>query len=766
MRRPLISTRWRKVLADLRLHKARTALVVVAIVVGLAGAGSVLDAWSLMRQVTREEYRASRPPSATLRVDSLGSLAAAQLRKMPTIAAIQMRRTVSGNVRVSGDPTPRALVVFSMADFDSKNIGRLARETGAWPPADDAIVIERSSVDFAGAHIGDSVAAQVGESQTVTLPITGIARDVGLPPGWMEHVVYTFVAPSTLPRLGAPSWFNEVQFVVRDNTSDRAAIRRVAADAKRNIERAGGTVTNIDVPVPGEHMHAAQINSLLYTQGAFGAIALLLSGILVINLIAAMLTGQTREIGVMKAIGATPRQVASMYLALALVLGVFASLIAIPLAALIGRAYANFTADILNFSTTGFEIPRGAFVLQLAVGLLFPVLAAAIPVSHGCRISVGEALRDVGIANVNGSGTSEPILNASTRLSGVSRPLLLSLRNAFRKRQRMLLTLLTLATGGATFIGALNLKESVRGAVDLLFSAQRYDIALRLARAADPDSLERLTRTIQGVAASEAWGAARGTPHLPDSTTGDAFPIVALTPKTERLGHALVEGRWLRDGDDNALVVNKRLFTDDSALHVGAIVPITVAGKTLPWTIVGVVETGVSPTAYATRSAIASLTGDTRVDRIVISSSLRDAPSQLDLMQRLRSGLADQGQTVQSGQLMTESRQVMEDHLVMVAGFLGVMGQLMIVVGGLALASTMGLAVLERTREIGVLRAIGAKHGAIMTMIQVEGLVIGLLGWALAIPLSLPMSVALGRAFGRIMIPLAITYLPAASGVA
>ena len=77
----------------------------------------------------------------------------------------------------------------------------------------------------------------------------------------------------------------------------------------------------------------------------------------------------------------------------------------------------------------------------------------------------------------------------------------------------------------------------------------------------------------------------------------------------------------------------------------------------------------------------------------------------------------------------------------MVVEFLGVMGWVMIAVGGMGLGSTMSLAVLERTREIGVLRAIGARHRDIVTMLQVEGTVIALLGWLVSIPLSVPMSI-------------------------
>ncbi|MEQ1689744.1 MAG: FtsX-like permease family protein [Gemmatimonas sp.] len=760
-----LSPRWRKVLRDLRLHPSRTALVVLAMVVGLAGAGSVLDTWSLMRQVTREEYRASRPASATLRVDSISATLVAQVRALPSIAAVQARRTVSGGVRVPGATSPRPLLIFTLDDFRSNAIGKVQSEEGQWPPREGELIIERSSMEFAGVAIGDSLLVQVGDAAPTVWPITGISRDVGLAPGWMEHVVYTFATPSSLARLGVPTTFNELQFVVRDSTLDREGIRRVALQVQQLLQGHGRIVTAVDVPVPGRHIHAAQIESLLFTQGAFGAIALLLSGILVVNLIGAMLTGQVREIGVMKTIGATPRQVAEMYLVLAFILGLVACAIAIPLAAVVGRAYADFTAELLNFSTKGFAIPISAFLIQLAVGLIFPVAAAAIPVSRGCRISVGEALRDVGIAATGSRATTGTFGRRLDFMGGMARPMLLSLRNAFRKRQRMTLTLLTLAMGGAVYIAALNLRTSVRGAVGLLFDAQKYDMALRTASAWPADSLEAVVRAVGGVSDAEAWSAARATLDRGDGLPGNAFPLSAPTPGTAMLKHDVTDGRWLNDSDERAIVVNRRLVSDEPSVRVGATISLVIAGRAQPWTVVGIVETGPSPAAYAPRATVAAIAQDGRVDRIVVASSLQGPASQLDLMQRLRTALTQSGYPVQTGQMMVEARKVTEDHLLMVAGFLGIMGQLMIVVGGLALASTMGMAVLERTREIGVLRAIGARHGAIMTIVQVEGLVIALLGWALAIPLSLPMSVALGRAFGRIMLPLAVTWMPDVAGV-
>jgi putative ABC transport system permease protein len=479
-----------------------------------------------------------------------------------------------------------------------------------------------------------------------------------------------------------------------------------------------------------------------------------------------MLVGQVREIGVMKSLGASSRQIGTMYLGMAFALGVVSCAIAIPLAAVVGRAYANFTAELLNFSTTGFAIPLSAIVAQVVVGLTFPVLAASIPVVRGCRIPVAEALRDTGFSSPTRRTSGADLITRLSSRGGVRRPLLFSLRNAFRRRERMALTLATLALGGGVYMGARNLKTAVRGAVDLTFGAQRYDMGLRLVHDVSADSVEALLRNVQGARGAEAWGAWRAAVVRSDSTQSNVFPVSVVPTSTTLFEPRVSAGRWFTAADTNALVVNRRLSIEQPALVPGATVSLTVNGVTQAWTVVGISATGTGPQAYAPRAALAQRNGGAvRVDRLVVQSAMQTVPSQLDLMQRIRSALADAGMPVSQGQLMAEARAAIEDHLLMVASFLGVMGQLMIVVGGLALASTMGMAVLERTREIGVLRAIGAPHRAIFTMIQTEGLVIALLGWLVAIPISLPMSVLLGRAFGRIMLPVEVRYLPDARGV-
>lgn len=756
----MLRPRWKKVWRDAWIHRARTLLVVLAIALGLVGSGSILNAWALIQRATREGYLGANPAAATLRTDRVDAALLEAVGQVPGVRDAQARRTVMATMQVQGFWQPAML--FAMPDFSTARIGTPKSLSGAWPPADGTVIVEHSSVDFSGVRVGATVQLVASDGPAVPLGVTGIVRDVTLAPGWMEHVVYGFVTPATLAQLGAPSTLNELQIVVSGAAASQDDVRRVAYAVKAMLERAGHPVSNVDVPVPGEHIHAAQMDSLLYTQGAFGVLALLVCGFLVVNLMAAMLGGQVREIGVMKTLGAEPSQLIRMYLAFAAALGVVSSLIALPASIAIGRRYGALKGELLNFVVSSYAIPWWVVVLQLALGVLLPVLAAWLPVRRGCRLPVAAALRDFGLDRDAAESTHDWM----SRLGGVSRPVLVSVRNAFRKRQRMVLTLMALATGGAVYLGSVNLRAAIIAAVDQLFESQRYSFSVRFAEPQLPDSVEAVIRGVAGVDGAESWSGARATIADVGGMPGNAFGITAPPAATQRYVPRLTAGRWPSAADGAALVAGEGLVKREPSLRLGARVPMEINGVTTSWLVVGIVDAGPQPSAFATREALAAVTGSSRASAAVVSSRGSGVAAQVDIIQRVRAALEAQGMVVASTSLVEENRRVMQDHLLMVVDFLSVMGWVMIAVGGMGLASTMGLAVLERTREIGVLRAIGASHGDILFMVQVEGVVIALLGWLVALPLSVPMSLALGKAFGRVMLEVPVRYLPAGSGVA
>lgn len=755
------SPRWSKMRRDASLHKARTALVILAIVMGLTGAGALLASWAFVRQVTAQTFIASRPVSATLRVDRVDDALLARVRDLPAIAAARARRVVFAGVDAGGRRTRAQL--FALSDWHAHDIGQLRSERGTWPPRDGEIVLEPSSLEFAGAQFGQTVRVSVGDKAPVALPLTGIARDVSLPPGWMDHVVYAFVTPATLAQLGAQATFNEIQFVVRDTALSRDAVRRIADEARIRIEQAGGRVTNIAVPEPGEHAHAAQMDSLSLTQGAFALMTLLVCALLVVNLVSAMLAAQTREIGVMKALGGSARQIGALYIGFALAIGVVASLLALPASIAIARPYAAMKLDMLNFPVGDAAIPVWPLAVQFAVGCLLPVLAAALPVVRACRLRAAEALRDAGIAAEGGH------LRRRMTFPWIGRPLQLSIGNAFRKRQRMLLTVLALAAGGAVFLGADSLRSGVRASVAQLFAGNRYDVALRLADSADAARVETIVSAVSGVTGVQALVRDTAAVRRGDGLDGDRFALVGLPPSSPLLAPAILHGRGIAAGDGNVLVVSRSLLKDEPSLLLGADVELRlddmpVNDKPTRWRVVGIADVGPQPLAYAPVAALNSARGDERASTVLVTTAAREPAARLETILRVRSAFDGAGIAVGGSELMSETRRAFEDHLLMVVQFLGVMGWAMIAIGGIGLASTMSLGVLERTREIGVMRAIGASDRAIVTLVQVEGLIVAGLAWIVSLILSIPIGHLLASAFGRVMFPVPMQTLPNASG--
>lgn len=754
----MLSPRWKKIVAELGQHKARSLLVVLAIAFGTAGAGVVLVTWAILQQVTIAEFRASNPMSASVHVDRVDADLLGAVRGVPGVADVQARRVVLASVLVDG--VPQTALLTRIGDFNPVRIGKIEPESGTWPPNDAGVVIEASSVEFSATAVGGTLELSVGEGPTLRAVVNGIAHDVGVAPGWMEHMVYLFATSATLEALGVDSAFDEVQFTVSDRSLDRQGIRAIAREVVRVIESSGRRIGNVDVPEPGQHVHAAQIGSLLFTQGAFGVLAMVLSCILVANLMAALLASQRREIGVMKAIGARNRQLFGMYLSMALAYGLFSLLLALPAAWAGGWLYARFMANMLNFSVDGLVVPIWIMATLCAVGLVMPVTAAAFPIWRACRATVADALRDIGLSDT-GAARGTTWLD---RIGMISRPTRLALRNAFRNRRRMLLTLLTLAFGGAVSIGAGNLQVAIRGVVDLMFQQNRYDMVLRLEAPVAAAELESLIRSVPGVAEVEGWSGARAVVLAQrgiddDSRTGTSFSISGVPPQTQLLEPGISAGRWFNAADEAVLVANRGLLDQAGGAGSGDSLQLMIGGRSQAFRVVGVLDAGGRlPLAYAPRDTLSKLQQGGGVLTAVVKAAV--GVDHLSLVQSLRETLRSAGHPVRSSNLMSNMRAGMQDHMLLVASFLGIMGQLMLIVGGMGLASSMGMNVLERAREIGVLRAIGARHGAVFRMVQVEGLVVALGSWLLALPLSLPMSVLLGIAFGRIMLPVPLHLLP------
>ncbi len=757
----MTSPRWHKTLADLRLSRSRTIMVILSIVIGVFAVGTMLTTRDVLQRGVENSFDVANPASAVLMTEPFDRGLVESARAIPGIGDAEGRTTIPSRIQ-KGSGTWLNIDLHAVADFNDIRIDRLAPEDGAWPPATGELLIERLSRSSAGVNIGDQVVVETPDGARHTLRVAGTAYDPGeVDPGLAENRLSGYISMETLGVLGQPIAFNELHVVAVDHPRDVRQGELVGALARdRVLEPNQVTVHRIAVHDTPRYQSAVLLDVLFLILGLMGGLILVLGVFLVINTIGALLAQQVRQIGMMKAIGGRRRQIVGVYLMLVLAYGLIAVAIAVPLAVLAAWALANVFAGKLNFDAAGPWLPVGVVALELGLGLLVPLLVALVPVLRGTRITVREAVASYGLSD---RASSEGFLDhAFARLRGMPRPVLLSLRNTFRRRGRLALTLATLALGGAIFASITTVQSSLNGTFDQVMQYRSYDVEATLDQPAPAATAIHEVAALPDVVQAEGWIATNASRLRPDGTQNSNIWLTAAPAESNLVRPTLIEGRWLQPGEGDALVVNIDFQRDEPDVHLGDLVTLKVEGHELRWPVVGVVSSQMmGPAVYVPYEPFSTAVGMTgEVNRVVLATLQHDGAAQTATARLVESSLRASGLSVAHVDTVSEMRggtKSLFNVLVILLLFVAI---LLAAVGAMGLMGAMSLNVIERTREVGVMRAIGAPNGMIARIVVTEGLVVGLLSWILAALLSVPLSWGLSQVIGVALVqtPLAYTF--------
>ncbi len=748
MRRLVIAPRWRKVVRDIVDHPGRSILAVVAMTAGVFALGTMAVKQAILRPVLTTMYGDTRPSSATLYIDAASDALIDSVRAVEGVGDAEARPVVLARAQVGEDEWVPA-ILYVIRDFDHQRLDVFKRDTGAWPPAAGEMLLERSAVSVAQVEREANLVLRTGGGDEHELEFAGTVHAAGLAPAWMEHVVYGFVPWNSKARGDGSAESVQIRIAVAELPLDEGHIREVADRVKALLVREGREVSRVEVPIPGRHPHADQMDTFLYLLGAFAILSFLLSAVLVASLVHAMLSEQLRQVGMMKAIGASTHQIAGIYLGQVALLAAASLAIGAPLAYFAGRSYAEFSAGILNADVSGSPFPLGALVALVVVGIVVPLAVALGPVLRASRITVHQALNDDLGPRPFGSRRLERRL---ATISWLPRPLLLSLRTTFMKRGRLALTVVMLALGGAVFMSALNVSGAWQRAVNEDFRMRRYDLTVRFAEAQSIDVIDATLAKLPAVVDAEYWPGAN--PYLigANGAAGSPIAMTGPDPGSELLTLPVMAGRWLRPDDSTGVVINNAALTRNPTLRVGGTIAVRQEGRTHTFPIVGMVKE-LAPMAviYAPPGAVLGVTGRTgdvtRLARVVTRDHTE--ASQRAVSRELERTFESVGIEVAGLQSMLDVKKGILDHLVIILVVLTMASAIVIFVGSLGLISTLSINVMQRTREIGVLSAIGATPRTISSHVWIEGVLIGLMSFAVALLLAAPISWLLESVTGR-----------------
>jgi putative ABC transport system permease protein len=753
------SVRWRKALRDLGSHPVRSVLVVLSIAVGVFAIGTIAGANAMLQSGLTAAYQDSQPSSAVIFTGPFDQDLVDSIRKMRGIAEADARRSVTVRL-LNDDGSYREMQLTALPDFDDQRLDLVTPQSGGWPPDRDEVVMERSSLVLQPFAPGQPLRVQTADGKEHDLTTIGISHEVGAAPAFYAGRVAGHVTPETLQDLGYDMAFDELHVKVADATLDQDGIRAVVDDVSTRIQRAGIAVNGSYVPVPGRHPANDLLQGFFLVLGFIGALSLVVSGFLVINTVSAILAQQTRQIGIMKAIGARNDQIAGLYLVLVFAYAVLALAVALPLAAIGAYGFAQFTAGLANFDIDNVSIPPNVIALEVVIGLVVPLLAALVPITRGVRITVREALASTGIADRFGHGRFDRMLR---EIRGLPRPTLLSIRNTFRRKGRLALTLAALSLGGAIFMSVFAVRASLVKTLDDTLAYFAYDVQVELATTERTSVLVDEAMAVPGVTAAEPWRFASTQIVDASGVEGRSTVAFGLPPNAQTVRPTLQEGRWLLPDDGNAIVATANVREDEPNLAVGDTVTLRIDGKDTAWTLVGIVQSPTRrPFLYAPDRALERATSE--VGRagvlMVVGQPGLDPSAQDALASAVRSRLEGAGVKVAATTTSGEIRQSQELLFNILVLFLSTMAVLLGFVGGLGLTGTMTINVVERSREIGVLRAVGASDRAVLLIFLAEGMLIGALSWALGVLISLPVSKLLSDALGNVFVarPLSWAY--------
>jgi len=743
----MLWTRWRKVWTDFWSNKTRTTLMVLTILVGVFSVGLVNNMSRMLNHDLDADYLSANPSEAQIAAYPLDESWVRSLRDVPGVGDVEGRiQLIAKWVKPDGQSTN---ILFSgIKSIAEVHVDRLkpADASGVFPPLGLHDVIFDRSANTIGLQPGQMIEVELPGGDRRTLRFSGYVHDVtGFPYG-MSGVVTGYVTLETAEWMEGGSKYNRLLVSVAENPTDRVHDSAVMKKITDRMDDDGVTVSSVNMFNPGHHFAWEILQGVVFILGLFGWMTVILSGFLIVNTIVALMSQQTRQIGMMKAIGADSWQIFPMYLVLILSFGGLAFLISVPLSILAASVFVEGMGAFLNFDPSPTTLYPDVVILQAMVGFLTPLIAALIPMINGLRISVREALSSYGL------GGSSQMAAKESRLSFIARPVLLSLRNAFRRKARVSLTIFTLVLGGAIFISVFNLWASFDQVMRDIQGYFLADINISLTRNYHFETIKSVAMDVPGVESVEGWLVTNAKLIGLDNKKEDEIAFVAPPSDSTLIRPSMVAGRWLIPGDKNVIVIGNHLQKIRPDLKIGDWVTAKIDGKKSKWQIIGFYRLpgNVSPplvyTNYEYLSYQVGMPKQIYEARVITYD--KDAASQSVISEELQRLLKQRKIGVAYVQTAAEWYQQQKAQTDVLIYNMLIMAGLIAIVGGLGLTSTMSLNVMERTREIGVMRAIGAADGDIQKIVIVEGLVIGLLSWALGVVLSIPITYVLDYGVG------------------
>jgi putative ABC transport system permease protein len=739
----VLSASLRKSVNDLTRRWARAVFTVLTLALAVASV-SFFAIPTLIDDAMQQEVRDGRLADVTvsMRPIALGSVQLDALSAIPNVAAVEPRSSVDIRVFVGERRVPAR--VLGVRDFATQAVDLVRVESGAIPGANEVLSdVQNANTDLYAGRAGDTVRVAGGGQQVEEIVFRVSGRGRSLPGGEQvqdENVVVFYAPDATVRALSGEAGYSRLAFRLRDPSPAAAATTVDSIRTYLTTQPGFQGFTDLpDVRAPGDWPGKGETEKFSQLLTVITVLALLSALVLIANTMSTLVAEQTGEIGVMRAIGARRRQVAGVYVRTAVLMGAFGAVVGVAIGILISNALARSFGRTFWAVDVGFGVDPAVLAVSVVAGLVAPPLAALPAIRRGLRTDLRAALEATG-APLDGHGLAEGLLR---RARFLPRTMQIGIRSVGRRKRRSLATAAIVALAVGNLLAILGLATGVTQTTRAEWDDHLEDVRIWTTGRQPFDArAEQAILSVSGVAEAQ--------PALVNEVVlSGKQAFVWGVPRDPLIRYRMVGGRWFSAGEEQGrerVAVIERNLAEAAGVEAGDEVTLSTAVGPVQLRVVGVAgnqqEDGTVLFVPLTtlREQLGAPTGATSY---WIRTTSPDHGFVDRTTTRIEDRLAAQGYEVANEITYVGERENVADNRTITTS-IALLGFVVVAISMVGLVNAITTNMLERTREIGILRCIGARARHVRRIFTTEGLTIAMAGWLLGIPL--------GYAFNRMLV--------------
>jgi len=792
---------FRALFANLRTHRVRLAMTALAVALGTGlMCGSFMFTASLTHSLdslfaqstagTDVEVRHVSPAGA---VQGAGSAAiqpvpasiVAAIRRLPGVSAAD--GTVSGRAVLlgrNGKPLPAQFVAAMSWPADAPFQAVFTGRSGRPPAGPGQVMIDRNSARAGHFAVGDRIEVAIG-SQATPFTISGITG-YGSTGSIAGGSLAVFSLPTAQRLFGQAGRYDMIDVKAAAGVTPQQLRARVAAILPAGVE----AVTAASASAKEARQLNSQLGILTTFFVAFAGVALFVGAFVIWNTFSIMIGQRSRQLALLRALGAGRGQVFGSVLAEAAAVGVAGVLAGALLGIGVARGLAALLGTFgLSLPISGLSVPLPQVILACVIGLVTTLAAALAPAYRATRVAPVQALRD---AAPSPQVFSARRLAAGLTLTGAGTAMLLAGLIAGAG------VTITAVGAGLCFVGVTVIGPLLARPLAAVVGWPLVRLPARVGALARGNTMRNPKRTSSTAAAlmvglgvitaiSVLVGSARAMISGQVSAAGKASFYVQATNADVGLTPALAGVIARQPGVHAVTEVRTTDATVAGAAHssVDGVDPAAIGAFTSFGPVQGSVRSLTSGALLVSAAAarahhwqlgdrVTIGFGSYGVSRLRIGGIFTDAGPLTDYLVSIPAFTADTGLRTDTVDLVKAAPSARGPLTRALAGYPGaqlldqaayaknrtsMLGNLLslitallalaVIIALLGIVNTLALSIVERTRELGLLRAIGMRRGQLAQMVAAESVIIAVIGAVLGIALGLGLGSALAYAVTR-----------------